>query len=274
VIDNKNSQIYHLKLFTLQKNKPMIRMIGMIATLLFLHIHVNSTAQNADNRYFEMRTYTCNPEKRPDLIKRFQDHTLKLLKKHDIDNVAYFLPTKEDSYSLTFIIAYPSQEMRDKLWNEFGSDPKWKKAAAKSEENGKLVAKVDQTFMTMVPELSTAISPNKIALNQVFELRTYTCLPNRHPAIKARFRDHTRALFEKHGMKNVVYWESVEKDGTQPKLIYLLSHSSEAAAKASFDAFRIDPEWIKASSNSELDGKIVQKVESVFLKPLPFSPLK
>jgi len=75
-------------------------------------------------------------------------------------------------------------------------------------------------------------------------------------------------------MKNVVYWESVEKDGNQPKLIYLLSHSSEAAAKASFDAFRIDPEWIKASTNSELDGKIVQKVESVFLKPLPFSPLK
>ena len=59
----------------------MTRMIGMIATLLFLHIHVNSTAQNADNRYFEMRTYTCHPEKRPDLIKRFQDHTLRLLKK-------------------------------------------------------------------------------------------------------------------------------------------------------------------------------------------------
>jgi len=196
-------------------------MIGMIATLLFLHIHVNSTAQNADNRYFEMRTYTCHPEKRPDLIKRFQDHTLRLLKKHGIDNVAYFLPTKEDAYSLTFILGYPSQEMRDKLWNEFGADPKWKKAAAKSEANGKLVAK-----------------------------------------------------FEKHGMKNVVYWESVEKDGNQPKLIYLLSHSSEAAAKASFDAFRIDPEWIKASTNSELDGKIVQKVESVFLKPLPFSPLK
>ena len=126
----------------------------------------------------------------------------------------------------------------------------------------------------MVPELTTAISPNTVALNQVFELRTYTCLPNRLPALKARFRDHTRALFEKHGMKNVVYWESVEKDGNQPKLIYLLSHSSEAAAKASFDAFRIDPEWIKASTNSELDGKIVQKVESVFLKPLPFSPLK
>jgi len=86
----------------------MTRMIGMIATLLFLHIHVNSTAQNADNRYFEMRTYTCHPDKRPDLIKRFQDHTLRLLKKHDIDNVAYFLPTKEDAYSLTFILGYDS----------------------------------------------------------------------------------------------------------------------------------------------------------------------
>jgi hypothetical protein len=252
----------------------MTRTIGIIATLLFLLLNVNSNAQKADNRYFEMRTYTCHPEKRPDLIKRFQDHTLRLLKKHGIDNVAYFLPTSESSYSLTFMLGYPTQEMRDVLWNEFTSDPKWKKAAAKSEENGKLVAKVDQTFLQMVPELSTAISPNKVALDQVFELRTYTCLPNRLPALKARFRDHTRALFEKHGMKNVVYWESVEKDGNQARLIYLLSHSSEEAAKASFDAFRIDPDWIKARDNSEADGKIVEKVESVFLKPLPFSPLK
>jgi hypothetical protein len=251
------------------------KFFGMIATtLLLLHIHENSMAQNADNRYFEMRTYTCHPEKRPDLIQRFKEHTLRLLKKHGIDNVAYFLPTSEDSYSLTFILGYPSQELRDVLWNEFTSDPKWKKAAAKSEENGKLVAKVDQTFLQMVPELSTAISPNKVSLHQVFELRTYTCLPNRLPALKARFRDHTRKLFEKHGMQNVVYWESVEKEGTQPKLIYLLSHSSEEAAKASFDAFRIDPEWIKARDHSEADGKIVEKVESVFLKPLPFSPLK
>jgi hypothetical protein len=252
----------------------MTRFIGLLATLTLIILSIDGNAQKVDNRYFEMRTYTCHPDKRPDLIERFKNHTLRLLKKHDIDNVAYFLPTKEDSYSLTFIIGYPSQEMRDKLWNEFGSDPKWKKAAAKSEENGKLVAKVDQTFMTMVPELSTAISPNKLALNQVFELRTYTCLPNRLPALKARFRDHTRALFEKHGMKNVVYWETVEKEGTQPKLVYLLSHNSEAAAKASFDAFRIDSEWIKARDKSEADAKIVEKVESVFLKPLPFSPLK
>ncbi len=66
----------------------MTRTIGIIATLLFLLLNVNSNAQKADNRYFEMRTYTCHPEKRPDLIKRFQDHTLRLLKKHGIDNVA------------------------------------------------------------------------------------------------------------------------------------------------------------------------------------------
>jgi hypothetical protein len=252
----------------------MTRFIQLFALLFLITGAYYGKAQQADSRYFEMRTYTCHPDKRPDLIKRFQDHTIRLLKKHDINNVAYFLPAKEDSYSLTFIIGYPSRDMRDKLWNEFVSDPKWKKAAAKSEENGKLVAQVEQTFMTMVPELSASISQNKIPRSQVFELRTYTCSPNRLSALKARFRDHTRALFEKHGMKNIVYWETVEKEGAQSKLIYLLSHSSEEAAKASFDAFRIDPEWIKARDNSEADGKIVEKVASVFFKPLPFSPLK
>lgn len=224
--------------------------------------------------YFEMRTYHCNENKRPDLIRRFQDHTLRLFERHGITNVAYFLPTDPHNNSLTFILAYPDKESRDVRWNNFINDPEWKEAAKKSEANGKLVARVDQTFMKIAPELSPKIKKSKGKRERIFELRTYHCLPGKLEDLNARFRDHTRKLFEKHGMVNVVYWHTVPQDGTQPKLVYLLAHKNEEAAKASFDAFRKDPEWVKARDASEANGKIVEKVESVYLTPLDFSAIK
>ncbi len=241
-------------------------------SLLFICFSLITTAQDTDNRYFEIRTYHCNENKRPDLIKRFQEHTIRLFKKHGIENIAYFIPTDTSNYSLVFILAYPSKDQRDIRWNNFATDPEWIAAAKKSEENGRLVAKVDQVFTRIVPELSSKIKNSK--KQRIFELRTYHCYPGKLDAITARFRDHTRKLFEKHGMTNIVYWYSVEKDDKQPDLVYMLAHKSEAAAKASFNAFRADPLWQEAARKSEENGKIVEKIDLVFLQPLAFSPLK
>lgn len=229
--------------------------------------------QSQTTKYYEMRTYHCHEGKRPDLIKRFQDHTLRLFEKNGIENVAYFLPVDESNYTLTFILAYPDKESRDKLWSKFANDPEWKEAHKKSEANGPLVAKVDQVFMTMAPELSSGIAKLP-AGDRIFERRTYFLHPGRVEAINARFRDHTRALFEKQGMINVIYWYTEEKDNSQSKLVYLLAHQSVEAAKKSFDAFRTDPAWVQARDASEASGPIVEKVESVYFKTLPFSPLR
>ncbi|MGC1240487.1 MAG: NIPSNAP family protein [Chryseosolibacter sp.] len=243
--------------------------------ILFLFgLSVASFGQNKDSRYFEMRTYHCNENKRPDLIRRFQDHTLRLFEKHGIANIGYFIPTDPNNNSLTFILAYPDQASREVRWNNFANDPEWKEAHKKSEANGPLVARVDQVFMNLVPELSPKIKRSGGKGQRIFELRTYHCFPGKVENINARFRDHTRKLFEKHGMTNVAYWNTIEKDGAQPKLVYLLAHNNEAAAKASFDAFRKDPAWIKVRDASEANGKIVEKVESVYLEPLDFSPMK
>lgn len=242
--------------------------------LLLFGLSVAAFGQNKDSRYFEMRTYHCNENKRPDLIRRFQDHTLRLFEKHGIANIGYFIPTDPNNNSLTFILAYPDQASREVRWNNFANDPEWKEAHKKSEANGPLVARVDQVFMNLVPELSPKIKRSGGKGQRIFELRTYHCFPGKVENINARFRDHTRKLFEKHGMTNVAYWNTIEKEGAQPKLVYLLAHATEAAAKASFDAFRKDPAWIKVRDASEANGKIVEKVESVYLEPLDFSPMK
>lgn len=110
--------------------------------------------------------------------------------------------------------------------------------------------------------------------DRVYELRTYTTVPGRLPALQKRFREHTTQLFEKHGMKNVGYWVPADAPRSENTLIYVLSFPNRDAAKKSWDDFRNDPEWKKVQAESEADGKIVEKVESVYMTPTDYSALK
>jgi len=112
------------------------------------------------------------------------------------------------------------------------------------------------------------------AADRVFELRTYTTPPGKLEALKTRFRDHTLKLFEKHGMTNVGYWVPQDKPLADTTLIYVLAHSSREAAAKSWAAFRTDPDWVKAKAESEKDGSLTTKVESVFMNPADFSTIK
>ena len=115
---------------------------------------------------------------------------------------------------------------------------------------------------------------NAAGSNRVYELRTYTTHEGKLDDLLARFRNHTTKLFEKHGMKNIGYW--VPQDDPQKKntLIYVISHASRDAAKKSWDDFRADPDWKKVQTASEANGKIVQKVDAVYMDPTDFSTLK
>jgi len=108
----------------------------------------------------------------------------------------------------------------------------------------------------------------------VYELRTYTCEPGRLPNLLARFRDHTIVLFEKHGMTNVGYWVPADGPTHDNTLIYIIAHKDRDAAKKSWDAFRKDPAWIAARDASEASGKIVAKVESVYMDATDYSKLQ
>lgn len=109
--------------------------------------------------------------------------------------------------------------------------------------------------------------------NRIFELRTYYVLPNRMDAMNARFRDHTCKLFKKHGMDLVGFWQPEGEEGKK-KLIYVLAHASKEAADASWKAFSNDPDWKKAREESEKDGKIVEKLERVYMNPTDYSEMK
>ena len=120
---------------------------------------------------------------------------------------------------------------------------------------------------------SAGVSVGQEKKSRVYELRTYTVLPGRLPALHKRFAEHTMKLFEKHGMRNEMYWVPIDDARKDNTLIYLLSHESKEAADRSWEAFLADPEWIKVRDASEADGKILAKSpERVFMKLTYFSP--
>jgi NIPSNAP protein len=118
------------------------------------------------------------------------------------------------------------------------------------------------------------------ANTRAYELRTYTTLPGRLPALNKRFAEHTLKLFEKHGMRNEMYFIPSERAVGQQvtpvenTLVYLVSHDNREAADRSWKGFGADPEWKTARDASEADGKIVEKVERVWMKLTDYSPRK
>ena len=109
---------------------------------------------------------------------------------------------------------------------------------------------------------------------RVFEMRTYYAAPGKMTALHARFRDHTCKLFEKHGMTIVGFWSPMDPKVAEQKMVYILAYPSMEAAAKSWKAFSEDPDWNKARDESEKDGKLVDKVESVYLNPTDYSPMK
>jgi hypothetical protein len=112
------------------------------------------------------------------------------------------------------------------------------------------------------------------AESRVYELRTYTAAEGKLDALKARFRDHTITIFKKHGMESIGYWVPQDGDRSKNTLIYIIAHPSREAATKNWAEFQADPEWKKVAAESEANGKLVLKVESVFMDPTEFSKLK
>jgi len=109
---------------------------------------------------------------------------------------------------------------------------------------------------------------------KVYELRTYTAPEGKLGDLHARFRNHTMRIFDKHGMKSVGYFSPQDAPLSQNTLIYILEHPSREEAKKHWAEFSADPEWKKVSEESQKDGRIVTKVESVFMTPTDYSPMK
>ncbi len=255
----------------------------LVAAVVLLSAQLSATAETRykpfEGKILELRTYHAAPGKLDALLTRFRDHTCDLFTKHGMTNVGYWIPVENPENLLIYLMAYPDRDARDASWKAFMADPDWKKAHADSEADGTLVEKVDQRFMKTT-DFSEGFSQLGSAGDvRLFEMRTYTATPGNLSALHLRFRDHTLALFKKHGMTNLAYFElAPDQPGAENTLLYFLAHRDAESAKKSWAAFSADPDWITAKEASEklAGGSLTEKggVESVLLNATEFSPVK
>lgn len=138
------------------------------------------------------------------------------------------------------------------------------------------------SFVSIVATAQNAPAPPTIAPSpslakdsRCFEIRTYIAAPGKLEELHARFRNHTMKLFKKHGMEVVGFWGPTDKEkGSENTLVYVMVFPSREARDKAWQAFRVDPEWQKARAESEKNGSLTEKVESVILMATDYSPIK
>ena len=110
--------------------------------------------------------------------------------------------------------------------------------------------------------------------SHIYELRLYHAHEGKMDALKARFGDHTDAIFRRHNMKNIGYWVPEDAPDSQNLFIYILEHPSRAEAEKNWAAFQADPEWKKVKAESEANGPLVDHIDRYLMAPTSFSALK
>ncbi len=129
--------------------KTVLKTVLSFAAVIAASVAIPPAAAQEHGRVFELRTYTCNEGKLPDLLARFRNHTMKIFEKHGMTNIAYWVPqdAPESQNTLIYVLAHPSREAAKKNWAAFVADPEWQKVQKESEANGKIVIKVVSVFM-------------------------------------------------------------------------------------------------------------------------------
>lgn len=136
-----------MKRRTVLQSLPMFALLGKTA----LGDPQEKSSAQASASVYELRVYHTYEGKLDDLLARFRDHTMKLFEKHGMRNIAYWTPTDDPlkGKTLFYVIAHPSRDAAVANWKAFSDDPEWQSVRDKSEANGKLVEKVDSTFLVL-----------------------------------------------------------------------------------------------------------------------------
>ena len=214
---------------------------------------------------YELRVYDARAGKLPALNDRFANHTTGFFKDHGIGIVGFWTDEIGRSNQLTYMLSFDSMADREQKWAAFTADKRWQEVRAETEKYGAFVAGIQNSFMRLTP-----YSPEPHMTTAIQELRIYSPMTGKFPALHDRFANHTMKLFEKHGIENVGYWTA--DVGTSNKLTYMLGYDGLGDREKKWGAFSDDPEWHKARSASEVDGPLNRRSLNTILRRTSYSP--
>ena len=94
----------------------------------------------------------------------------------------------------------------------------------------------------------------------IYEIREYTTVPGRMPALVQRFTDHTLRLFARHGMECTLLTTTELGANSNNELVYVMAFETYDEMATKWAAFHSDPEWVEIKRASETDGPIVATI--------------
>lgn len=111
-------------------------------------IPARAATRPADDRVFEIRTYTVAPGQLPALNRRFRDNTVRIFNRLGMTSVGYWTPLDSvtSQTTLIYVLAHPSREAATKSWAAFRTDPEWQQVSQKTAAEGLKVLKVESVF--------------------------------------------------------------------------------------------------------------------------------
>jgi hypothetical protein len=209
-----------------------------------------------ETRLFELRTNHAAEGKLEALHERFRDHTIRLLARHGIECVGFWVPRDNGGSNLVVLHAYPSAAARTAAWERFAIDPEWRKLRVRTEADGKLVDQIDEVILTPT-EFCPAVAAAADGRKRCYELRIVR--GGNPAAVAARYRDNVLPLLVRHGLTHVGTWTPA--GGKMADSIALVSlvccDSAEAHAKA-VRSFRDDPFWSTVLTESDAGWQSLQ----------------
>jgi hypothetical protein len=117
---------------------------GSLATgsLLATRLTQIPAASADSNRVFELRIYHTVPGKLPVMEARFRERTSKILARHNLHVIGYWVTEDPAENTFVFLLAHASREEAKKNWDAFRLDPEFQEVA-KSEQAEKTLEKAD-----------------------------------------------------------------------------------------------------------------------------------
>jgi hypothetical protein len=97
---------------------------------------------------YELRIYRTLPGRLPNLLARFQNHTLRIWEKHGIRQAGFWTTlVGESNNELTYLLGWESLAEREAKWPAFMADPEWMAVRSESEKDGPIVASLSNQIL-------------------------------------------------------------------------------------------------------------------------------
>jgi hypothetical protein len=225
--------------------------------------------------YYELRTYTLKPAKKPMLDDYFSKALLPALQQAGVGPVGVFSENLgPDLLAMHVLIVAKSADDLARLGNRINADAAYRASAADflaAPASDPVYERIESSLLGAIDALPHLEKPDTTQ-PRLLNLRIYESHNERAAAKKIEmFNLHEAAIFRRVGLKPVFFSETLIGP-RRPNLTYMLVFPDDAARNAAWNSFRNDDEWKKLKAIPEYaDKEIVSKITNKLLTPEPYS---